>query len=232
MAEWLPLFPLAGIVLFPGTAIPLRIFEERYVQMIQAALEGDRRFGVVLIREGEEVGEPAVPVEIGCVAKIEECREMAGRQYLVIASGQERFRILDTRAEGKLLLGRVELLVDAPDLPEPSELADEVAELAEAYLEIIRRLSRGMMGRVNLPREPELLSFLVAGSLHIPVEQRQSLLELESTRERLERLHQILANETISLRERVHVHEESTRIASTNGRLPEDHLRGQAGDEE
>jgi Lon protease-like protein len=55
--SYLPLFPL-NTVLFPGTILPLHVFEERYKQMIGACLEENSRFGVVLIRSGEEVGGP------------------------------------------------------------------------------------------------------------------------------------------------------------------------------
>ena len=55
-----PIFPL-GTVLFPGGVLPLRIFEVRYVEMAKACLKEGTPFGVCLIREGTEVGTPAVP---------------------------------------------------------------------------------------------------------------------------------------------------------------------------
>ena len=57
----LPLFPL-GTVLFPGMQLPLQLFEPRYLQMFGDIARQDSRFGVVLIKEGVEVGEPAVPL--------------------------------------------------------------------------------------------------------------------------------------------------------------------------
>jgi uncharacterized protein len=59
MAFELPLFPLQT-VLFPGMPFVLHIFEQRYRQMIGECLRDDQPFGVVLIREGEEVGDPLV----------------------------------------------------------------------------------------------------------------------------------------------------------------------------
>ena len=64
----LPLFPL-GTVLFPGMQLPLQLFEPRYLQMFQDIARQDSRFGVVLIKEGVEVGEPAVPFDIGTIAR-------------------------------------------------------------------------------------------------------------------------------------------------------------------
>ena len=73
----IPLFPL-NAVLFPGGRLPLRIFEQRYMDMAKACLREDRPFGVCLIREGKEVGSPAIPVDIGCLA-LEEL-EVEGRR--------------------------------------------------------------------------------------------------------------------------------------------------------
>ena len=61
----IPIFPL-GVVLFPGAMLPLRIFEARYMDMAKACLKEASHFGVCLIREGQEVGAPAVPEEVGC----------------------------------------------------------------------------------------------------------------------------------------------------------------------
>ena len=58
--EYLRLFPL-NIILFPGMDLPLKIFEERYKLLIQECIEEDSPFGVVLIKDGLEVGGPARP---------------------------------------------------------------------------------------------------------------------------------------------------------------------------
>ena len=63
-----PLFPL-GTVLFPGGLLPLRIFEQRYLEMAKVCLREGTPFGVCLIREGSEVGAPATHEELGCLAQ-------------------------------------------------------------------------------------------------------------------------------------------------------------------
>src|SRR6185503_19497144 len=65
----IPLFPL-NTVLFPGGRLPLRIFEQRYMDMAKACLRERTPFGVCLIREGREVGTPAIPADIGTLARI------------------------------------------------------------------------------------------------------------------------------------------------------------------
>ena len=95
----IPLFPLRT-VLFPGMALPLRIFEERYKVMMRELLAGDRRFGVLLIKEGQEIGGGALPFEVGTTAFIEQWEELQGGRYVLNAKGERRFRLgrmLDTR---------------------------------------------------------------------------------------------------------------------------------------
>jgi Lon protease-like protein len=65
----LPIFPL-NVVLFPGMPLPLHIFEERYKSMINRCIQAGHAFGVVLIREGQEVGPPARPHDVGTTAVI------------------------------------------------------------------------------------------------------------------------------------------------------------------
>ena len=68
----IPLFPL-NAVLFPGGRLPLRVFEARYMDMTRDCLRDEQPFGVCLIKQGKEVGEVAVPEDIGCLAHIAEC---------------------------------------------------------------------------------------------------------------------------------------------------------------
>ena len=90
----LPLFPL-NVVLFPTMILPLRIFEERYKEMIHACLESDSRFGVALIREGQEVGAPAVPHNMGTVAHIRRVTPLDERQRILdTPTAKERLALL------------------------------------------------------------------------------------------------------------------------------------------
>ena len=92
----LPLFPL-NTVLFPNASLPLQIFEERYKQMLEDCLQADSRFGVILIKAGAEVGEPAIPYSIGTVANIIQVQEARGGRRFISAVGERRFRIKEIR---------------------------------------------------------------------------------------------------------------------------------------
>src|SRR6266545_2906039 len=88
----LPLFPLST-VLYPGLPIPLHVFEDRYREMFGRVLDGERRFGVVAIVHGHEVGGSAVYHPIGCVAEVRDVRRHPDGRLDVVARGEQRFRI-------------------------------------------------------------------------------------------------------------------------------------------
>src|SRR3990172_7303439 len=89
----LPLFPL-NAVLFPGATLPLHIFEERYKQMIRRCLEERTPFGVLLIRKGNEVGEPAEPFDVGTVADMVRVQHLQEGRMNILCRGGERFRVV------------------------------------------------------------------------------------------------------------------------------------------
>ncbi len=92
MIQKLPLFPL-NTVLFPGMPITLHIFEERYRLMIGRCLEQSAPFGVVLIREGQEVNSDPTPFFVGTTAQISDNVRLEDGRYYLVATGQRRFRI-------------------------------------------------------------------------------------------------------------------------------------------
>ncbi len=109
----IPLFPL-GTVLFPGGLLPLKIFEQRYLDMTKACLRDNQPFGVCLIREGREVGVPAAPESVGCLATIEQWEMPNSSMFHLLARGGERFRIVETTvAPDGLISGEVEMLPPA-----------------------------------------------------------------------------------------------------------------------
>ena len=122
----LPLFPL-HTVLFPGSTIPLNIFEDRYKEMINDCREADSMFGVVLIKEGEEVGGPSIPHRVGTVAKITNMREVSGGRIYISALGTERFQIAEIEQDTPYLIAAVEVGEpdDNPYIPAARNRSDE-----------------------------------------------------------------------------------------------------------
>jgi hypothetical protein len=89
----LPLFPLTGVVLLPRGALPLNIFEPRYLEMVDDALKGDRLIGMIQPTENEEtVLRPKLSM-VGCAGRIVAYRETDDNRYLLTLSGVCRFRL-------------------------------------------------------------------------------------------------------------------------------------------
>ena len=89
----LPLFPLTGAVLLPRGALPLNIFEPRYLEMIDYALQGDRLIGMIQPSESEETVLRPKLSQVGCAGKIVSYRETDDNRYLITLSGLCRFRL-------------------------------------------------------------------------------------------------------------------------------------------
>ena len=115
------LFPL-NTVLFPGGVLPLRVFEQRYLDMAAACMKGERPFGICLIAVGEEVGGVAEPHPVGTLARIVDWEMEQLGLLQVTTRGEQRFRIVDKEAgPDKLWRARVEVIANDGPLPFPVE---------------------------------------------------------------------------------------------------------------
>lgn len=161
----IPLFPL-HTVLFPGGVLPLHIFEQRYRLLVQ---EG-RDFGVVLIRQGREVG-PGQGDDIhrvGTLATLQHVEALPDGRYNVVARGLGRFRVLDLDHSRQYLQGRVEAL------PEPAaRTGQRLLALLDRYL-----AAHGIEVAPQLSAAGGKRAVWLAGSvLQSEAPQRQQLLE-------------------------------------------------------
>ncbi len=192
----IPLFPL-GTVLFPGSVLSLHIFEERYKLMINRCLDSDGVFGIVLIRQGWEVGPAAEPYQVGTFARIVKTERFDGGKLNLTLAGDGRFRLLRQVPGEPYLRAEVESLdEDASGVSE--RLVRLVRAQFETYIQTIRRLSRQPEGTVLLPGRPLDLSYAVAANLQISRLEQQLLLE-ESAPDRLAHESQILRREALLL---------------------------------
>jgi Lon protease-like protein len=184
MSETIPIFPL-NTVLFPGALLPLRIFEPRYRQMLERCLAANRRFGVALIKSGEEVGASASPYEMGTVARIERVDEENRGSIPIIARGVERFRIVSLNYSLPYLVADVTLLEEVVD--EAAERAAAHArEEASRYIRLLLAVRGEWRRQLELPNDPlKLLYFLSTVLLGLSGETRQRILEAEPVSNRL-----------------------------------------------
>jgi Lon protease-like protein len=191
--ESVPIFPLQT-VLFPGGMLPLRIFEVRYMDMAKACLKDASPFGVCLIREGEEVGAPAVPEPVGCLARIAECDVEELGILKVKAEGLERFRILsrETNRQG-LIVGEVERLDNEPEVRE----APGLAESAEFLRKVIAGIGAQRFSEPFAFDDATWVGFRLAEILPLRIDVKQKLLELTDATLRLAILHKFLQQQKL-----------------------------------
>jgi uncharacterized protein len=177
----IPLFPL-GTVLFPGGPLQLRIFETRYIDLVRRCMRDGSGFGVVLIREGAEVGVPAVTFDVGTYARIVDFSQQPDGLLGIRATGERRFRILERRrARDGLNLADVEWLAGERSEPLPGEFADLppaidaiLTQAGEPYASLERRLD-----------DAAWISGRLAEILPVPNVHKQHCLELDDPVERL-----------------------------------------------
>lgn len=185
--SFLRLFPL-HTVLFPRMPLPLQVFEERYRLLISECLANQEPFGVVLIREGPEVGGDSVPYDVGTTARIEHVQPIDGVRLAVQSRGEQRFRIARLLHDHAYLAADVEFPVD--ELSEvPDSLLDEVSE-AYVQLERLRHTIEGSWQReITPPPTPSALADAIGAAAHgvAPPGELQPLLEALDQRQRLER---------------------------------------------
>lgn len=207
----LPLFPL-GTVVFPGSTVPLRVFEERYRTLIAhlgVLPAAERVFGTVAIREGYEVGEHGTQSlhVVGCLLQLTEVETHRDGTYDVLAVGRQRIRVhglVDDPAPYPV--GSATVLDDPVPAPASSEAAAETAARAAAaarfddYRAALGELGGTVVIDGVLPADPLWYSYALADACPFPLADRQALLEADDTSTRLHLLHHALREEIRAMR--------------------------------
>jgi uncharacterized protein len=199
VAERIPLFPLSA-VLFPGLFFPLHIFEQRYRDMIRDLLDRDepREFGVVLIRQGREVGEDGVKAlhPTGCIADLRGIEPYPDGRSDIVTVGGRRFEFYDLDRSASYLQADVEFLGE----PVGDDAASQAFAVTHAFASYRAILSGEAATSVDLPDDPLVLSYAVAAALVIGAGEKQQLLEAPDATSRLRQEHELLQRENMLLR--------------------------------
>jgi len=206
----LPVFPLS-VVLFPGTPMPLHIFEPRYRRMLEDCLAGDRRFGITPPGTGGEAPDPGM---VGCIAEVRVNQQLPDGRSNIVVLGGDRFVVEDLLDEPvPYHVATVQTFEDLPGTLPGAEHATELREAFTRYAALVRELSDVLPQDPDLPEDPVALSFHVAAGLDIDAAIKQRLLVERSTARRVGALLLALPPLTAAAEQALEVH----RRAHTNG---------------
>ena len=186
----IPLFPLR-VVLFDGGRLPLQIFETRYLDMVSRCMRESIPFGVVLIRgTGSDArldpddDQPAI-FEVGTEAHIVDFNQLPNGRLGIIVRGGRKFRVASTREQADhLLLGTVDFLPAEPE----STVSSEHAPLVDILKELVKHPGVQKLGLEIDFADARSVGARLAELLPIEPEIKQSLLQLQLPRERLQEL--------------------------------------------
>ncbi len=183
------IFPL-NTVLFPGGTLPLKIFEQRYIEMTKVCISEERPFGVCLIKEGREVGTPAVPQDIGCLARIVQWDMPQLGVFHLQVEGLQRFRILSSEVEKSGLISATieHLAIDSAVAPEETLCRDVLKAIIEK------------IGTEHFPSphrfdDAAWIGYRLSEVLPISLEQKQQMLRMTDPHARLSQLGEILSKQ-------------------------------------
>jgi uncharacterized protein len=198
----LPLFPLST-VLVPGQPLPLHVFEKRYRLLVERLLAlpagAPRRFGVVAIRRGREVGPVPELHEVGCTADLQQVQALPDGRFDIVTTGGVRFRVVEVDLSQPYLTAEVDLL------PEPAgrgagPLATMVRSAYEGYADALSAVGVEAREPRALPVDPIALSYAVAAAMALDLPERQALLASADAAARLATERALLRRETALLR--------------------------------
>ena len=167
------------LVLFPGTTLPLHIFEDRYKEMIGECLKEHRPFGVI---QTQKKGIAAV----GCSAEVVSViNRYEDGKLDILAEGHSRFRVVSTEQSRSFLEGEVELFDDEPGVPSKVDRDHALA----SHFELVHLYDSEDDIFPNIPPDSRI-SFLLASMLPVDLQFKQAILEICSEPERLRLLNE------------------------------------------
>ncbi|MGR3219028.1 MAG: LON peptidase substrate-binding domain-containing protein [Candidatus Anammoxibacter sp.] len=161
----LDLFPLNSVV-FPHQKLPLNIFEPRYLKLIESCHKESRAFGVCLIKEGKEVGAPAMPFKTGTSVVITEFDKISDTLLHIMVQGERRFKIKRFIQEQPHIRVEIEWLdVKTPDFP-------------GNYLALRKTLARLINDKTTIPENDNVFFGFLGALISVNTQAKQDILEM------------------------------------------------------
>ncbi len=186
MKRRIPLFPLPGVVLLPGTLLPLHVFEPRYRAMVADALESERTIGMAMWKPGREEGDENPPIHaVGGAGEIVEFERLDDGRYNILLAARFRFRVVEEEPPNPYRVARVEELASIP-FASPTEEERVVAGATGLFQEVARELQLPPLPGEEM--SPERLASEIALRLRYAPPELQQLLETDALPARFDTL--------------------------------------------
>jgi len=184
----IPLFPL-NTVLFPGGPLPLRVFEPRYLDMVSQSMKSESPIGVVLIKDGYEVGPAPDIYSIGTMATVTYWHKRNDGLLGITLTGAQRFKILDKQvSDSQLVTADIELI----DNIVSHDINEDNQHLVPIIDKILDQLDPPFK---TIPRKTDDIEWVSARLIELlptSLDVKQSLLESDNIVERLAKIESIL----------------------------------------
>jgi ATP-dependent Lon protease len=219
----IPIFPLP-LVQFPGAVTPLHIFEPRYRKMLKDVMERDRTFGIIYRNDQTLMDSERLPSgSIGCTIEVAVVQELPDGRSNILCVGGQRYSIVNYVEDELYLQAEVEFFDDDITFEDQSTAVERTKELFQRLSAAIRKLKgeaeRDAEQTPDLPDDPQSISFIVAAYLDIEANEKQDLLEMTNTGERLREVNMILEKLADDYEKRATAHNLSKKNGHA-GRMP------------
>jgi ATP-dependent Lon protease len=195
--EVVPILPLRGVVVFPQTAVPLTIGQQRSIQRVDDASTGNKIIGLVASKNADlENPGPGDLYRVGTLAQIQRLLRAPDGTIRLLVQGLERFRLGDFVQEEPYLTAHI---IRSPETVESGLEIDALARNARDQFEQIANLipsfPRELVASITSIEDPLQTVYTIANFQRIELDDAQSLLELDSTSEKLRKLVGLLVRE-------------------------------------
>ncbi len=186
--EQIPVFPLSGVIYFPKTNLPLNIFEQRYLNLVNDAYKKDKLMGMVQSKkEGKSV------YKVGCVGKISDFKQSNDGRILINLTGISRFKILEEIANNKLYrefkVDYSEFIEDLEDTPQEIDARSLMNKAKSFFKKNGLLLNWKEFEKLDSSQRINTLAMIAP----ITNEEKQKLLEAVSIKDKVNTLESIIS---------------------------------------
>jgi len=196
------IFPLSSAIFFPRTVLPLNIFEDRYIQLVNDCMKESRMFGMV--QPKSKKGSPPEVYNIGCLGKIISFNETKDKRFIISLSGIIRFRIKNEVKREKLYrnfqVDYSEFLTDL-DEKKDEEINCDKKNLLNKIKIFFRKINYPIDNNELMKLNLDQLTSTVSMISPFSIEEKQKLIETVSIKEKIKTLDEIISFSLVDFQE-------------------------------